>query len=188
MKKFLTVLLALSVVFTYSFSSVGAVFAADNYTVATAKVELEAVKTSQMNLITAVKGTLDFKYDENGNCIEPSGLTDYDQAAVEAAAKALETAAGKAMDDAIKTQLKAIDALIKADTPVTDLGTYKDAVVAAVTSYKSGNLTTKDGFIAALKADTVTLKESKEKTTYDKVMKDIAENYALSKYFRRCYR
>ncbi|MCI5687413.1 MAG: fibronectin type III domain-containing protein [Emergencia sp.] len=181
MKKFLTVLLALSVVFTYSFSSVGAVFAADNYTVATAKVELEAVKTSQMNLITAVKGTLDFKYDKDGNCTE-SGLEDYDQAAVEAAAKALETAAGKAMDDAIKTQVEAIDTAIKTGTEITDLATYKTAVIAAVTSYDSNDLTTKTGFIAALKADTVTLKESKEKTTYDKVMKDIAENYALSKY------
>ncbi len=104
MKKFLTVLLALSVVFTYSFSSVGAVFAAE-YTLDDYAQALTAEKSAQLNYLTSAKNQAvgSYTYDEDG-FTEIDGVK-YMKAALEAAADEVISDLTKEMDAEINNVL-----------------------------------------------------------------------------------
>ena len=113
MKKILTVLLALSVVFTYT---VGTAFAADKTYYATDyATALNAEKATQLGYLESdlnqvVNG---FKYDDNG---EYNG---YAKAAYEAAADDVLDTFGKLMDTAIRTEVDKVPAEGTAAAPST---------------------------------------------------------------------
>ncbi len=72
MKKFLTVLLALSVVFTYSFSAVGSVFAAAA-PASTVDAKVSAEQTTMQKAVEAFAGKIG--YDKNKNLTSIPGVT-----------------------------------------------------------------------------------------------------------------
>ena len=97
MKKFLSVLLALAVAFTFTFGSSMSAFAAE-YTLDDYNTALTAEKTAQIGYMTSAKNQAasSYNYDENGFATI-SGVK-YNKAAIEAAADAVINEISVAMD------------------------------------------------------------------------------------------
>lgn len=135
MKKFLTVLLVISVLFTFSFSSA---FAA-TYTVADYVQALTAEKTNQMTYLENAKtqAVNSLKYED--------GLFEgFSKAAWTAAADAVIADAEKAIDAAIRVQVEAVP------EDGTSVAPYFDATAVAVGSATLANLQTKAGMWEAM--------------------------------------
>ena len=166
MKKFLTVLLVIAVMFTFSFSSA---FAATSYTLDDYATALTAEKTAQLGYMNSAKiqAVNSYTYDEDGFTTEG-----YMKAAYEAAADEVIADATKLMDDAINTVLN------DKDWPKA---TAADKTIVA-NAYKAtmGNLTTKDGMLAAIakKADTL----NKTQAPLTKTFVEGKLNVDMSKY------
>ncbi|MDY3240235.1 MAG: fibronectin type III domain-containing protein [Anaerovoracaceae bacterium] len=135
MKKFLTVLLVISVLFTFSFSSA---FAA-TYTVADYVQALTAEKTNQMTYLENAKtqAVNSLKYED--------GLYEgFSKAAWTAAADAVIADAEKAIDAAIRSLVEAVP------EDGTSVAPYFDATKVTVGSVTLAALQTKDGMWEAM--------------------------------------
>ena len=161
MKKFLTVLLALSVVFTYSFSAVGTVFAAE-YTLDDYSAALTGEKAAQLTYLEKAKDQVIGAYNFDADGFEKVGGT-YMKAAYEAAAKKVIADTTTAMDVAINTVLNGKD-WPKADAPdktvVSDVTTK-----ATVGSETNVDLTTAAGMKKAIEAETNALNKAQAPLT-----------------------
>ena len=166
MKKFLTVLLVIAVMFTFSFSSA---FAATSYTLDDYATALTAEKTAQLGYMNSAKiqAVNSYKYDEDGFTTEG-----YMKAAYEAAADEVIADATKLMDDAINKVLN------DKDWPKTEAA--NKAIVAEAYKVTMGDLTTKDGMLAAIakKADTL----NKTQAPLTKAFVEGKLNVDMSKY------
>ena len=102
MKKFLTVLLALSVVFTYTFGTAGSVFAAEQYSLDDYAKVLTAEKAAQLTYLDKAKAQAvgAYTYDKDGFTTDG-----YMEAAYIAAADKVISDLTTAMDDAINSVL-----------------------------------------------------------------------------------
>ncbi|WP_419080364.1 hypothetical protein [Phascolarctobacterium succinatutens] len=152
--------------FTFSFSSA---FAATSYTLDDYATALTAEKTAQLGYMNSAKiqAVNSYKYDEDGFTTEG-----YMKAAYEAAADEVIADATKLMDDAINTVLN------DKDWPKA---TAADKTIVA-NAYKAtmGDLTTKDGMLAAIakKADTL----NKTQAPLTKTFVEGKLNVDMSKY------
>ena len=141
MKKFLTVLLALSVVFTYSFSAVGTAFAA-TYSASDAEAAMDTEITNQISYLNNAKAQVlnDLPAADNDGLIAFNGGSYFETA--------IAAGADKAIDD-LKTAMvqvknSKLDELT-VTTVIDDLAPYKTAI-ANVTSDKIN----KTGFTAEM--------------------------------------
>ena len=128
MKKFLTVLLALSVVFTYSFSAVGSVFAATpseaTAAAAAAKEEAKTAAESALKTLAYANGNLAFIGDE-----AYAGASVVSKTAVDQAAADLQAEINKEIQ-------KAADSSVTGSADVaTEIGKVKTAYYADVDTY-----------------------------------------------------
>ena len=165
MKKFLTVLLVIAVMFTFSFgTAMAATYTLDDYASA-----LTAEKTAQLGYMNSAKiqAVNSYTYDEDGFTTDG-----YMKAAYEAAADEVIADATKLMDEAIN------DVLNDANWP-KDAAPNK-AIVAEAYSKTMGDLTTKDGMLAemAKKADTL----NKTQAPLTKAFVEGKLNVDMSKY------
>ena len=165
MKKFLTVLLVIAVMFTFSFgTAMAATYTLDDYASA-----LTAEKTAQLGYMNSAKiqAVNSYTYDEDGFTTDG-----YMKAAYEAAADEVIADATKLMDEAIN------DVLNDANWP-KDAAPDK-AIVAEAYSKTMGDLTTKDGMLAemAKKADTL----NKTQVPLTKAFVEGKLNVDMSKY------
>ena len=165
MKKFLTVLLVIAVMFTFSFSSA---FAATSYTLDDYATALTAEKTAQLGYMNSAKiqAVNSYKYDEDGFTTEG-----YMKAAYEAAADEVIADATKLMDDAINTVLN------DKDWPKA---TAADKTVVSAAYASLGDITTATGMKVALekKADTL----NKTQAPLTKTFVEGKLNVDMSKY------
>ena len=165
MKKFLTVLLVIAVMFTFSFSSA---FAATSYTLDDYATALTAEKTAQLGYMNSAKiqAVNSYKYDEEGFTTEG-----YMKAAYEAAADEVIADATKLMDDAINTVLN------DKDWPKA---TAADKTVVSAAYASLGDITTATGMKIALekKADTL----NKTQASLTKTFVEGKLNVDMSKY------
>lgn len=166
MKKFLTVLLVIAVMFTFSFSSA---FASKSYTLDDYATALTAEKTAQLGYMNSAKiqAVNSYKYDEDGFSTEG-----YMKAAYEAAADEVIADATKLMDTAINNVLNGKD-WPQADAP-------NKAIVFEAYKATMGDLTTKDGMLTAMakKADTL----NKTQAPLTKAFVEGKLNVDMSKY------
>ena len=165
MKKFLTVLLVIAVMFTFSFgTAMAATYTLDDYASA-----LTAEKTAQLGYMNSAKiqAVNSYTYDEDG-----FATGGYMKAAYEAAADEVIADATKLMDNAINA------ALNDANWP-KDAAPNK-AIVAEAYSKTMGDLTTKAGMLAemAKKADTL----NKTQAPLTKAFVEGKLNVDMSKY------
>ncbi len=173
MKKFLTVLLALSVVFTYSFSAVGSAFAAESYTLDDYANALTAEKAAQLNYLNSAKAQA-----INGLSFDKDGYADgFMKGAYEAAADKVIGDATAKMDEAINNVLNdtnwpkptapSLDVVRKVTTEFMVKGTKEDITTAA-------------GMTKAMKAETDTLNKTQAPLT--KAAVEAKLDVDLSKY------
>ena len=152
MKKFLSILLALAVGFTFTFGSAMSAFAA-TYDVEAYSNALNAEKQNQINYMTSAKtqAANSYTYDEYG--FTTISGKHYSKAAVEAAADAVIADLSKKMDAAIKSYLDSLS--FPMDT-AADLTTVTNVTtqIGAPASYTDA--TTKAGMLALLAAQTNT--------------------------------
>ena len=152
MKKFLSILLALAVGFTFTFGSAMSAFAA-TYDVEAYSNALNAEKQNQINYMTSAKtqAVNSYTYDEYG--FTTISGKHYSKAAVEAAADAVIADLSKKMDAAIKSYLDSLS--FPMDT-AADLTTVTNVTtqIGAPASYTDA--TTKAGMLALLAAQTNT--------------------------------
>ena len=169
MKKFLTVLLALSVVFTYSFSAVGSAFAAESYTLDDYANALTAEKAAQLNYLNNAKAQA-----INGLSFDKDGYADgFMKGAYEAAADKVIGDATAKMDEEINKVLNTTE-WPKPTAPNLD-------VVRNVTkSFNGQDITTAAGMTAAMKAETDTLNKTQAPLT--KAAVEAKLDVDLSKY------
>ena len=165
MKKFLTVLLVIAVMFTFSFgTAMAATYTLDDYASA-----LTAEKTAQLGYMNSAKiqAVNSYTYDEDG-----FATGGYMKAAYEAAADEVIADATKLMDNAINA------ALNDANWP-KDAAPNK-AIVAEAYSKTMGDLTIKAGMLAemAKKADTL----NKTQAPLTKAFVEGKLNVDMSKY------
>ena len=165
MKKFLTVLLVIAVMLTFSFSSA---FAATSYTLDDYATALTAEKTAQLGYMNSAKiqAVNSYKYDEDGFTAEG-----YMKAAYEAAADEVIADATKLMDDAINTVLNDKD---------WQKATAADKTVVSAAYASLGDITTATGMKVALekKADTL----NKTQAPLTKTFVEGKLNVDMSKY------
>lgn len=138
MKKFLSILLALAVGFTFTFGSAMSAFAADKeYTLDDYNAVFQAEKTAQTSYMKSAKeqAVNSYTYDKDGF------YNDYMKAAYEAAADAV-------IEDALSAADKAINAALNGTFPTT-VAPAKSVVTDCTEQY-----TTKDGMSTALQAKT----------------------------------
>ena len=115
MKKFLTVLLALSVVFTYTFGTAGSVFAADTtYYASDYATALTAEKTTQLGYLES-----DLNQVVNGFTYTDGYYNNYAKAAYEAAADDVLDTFGKLMDTVIREVVDDVPSEGTTDAPST---------------------------------------------------------------------
>lgn len=166
MKKFLTVLLVIAVMFTFSFSSA---FAATSYTLDDYATALTAEKTAQLGYMNSAKiqAVNSYTYDEDGFTTDG-----FMRAAYEAAADEVIADATKLMDDAINTVLN--------DKNWPKAEAADKTIVANAYKATMGDLTTKDGMLAAIakKADTL----NKTQAPLTKTFVEGKLNVDMSKY------
>ena len=165
MKKFLTVLLVIAVMFTFSFgTAMAATYTLDDYASA-----LTAEKTAQLGYMNSAKiqAVNSYTYDEDGFTTDG-----YMKAAYEAAADEVIADATKLMDEAINDVLNGKD-WPKGDAP--DKTIVADAYKATM-----GDLTTKAGMLAKMekKADTL----NKTQAPLTKAFVEGKLNVDMSKY------
>ena len=160
MKKFLTVLLALSVVFTYSFSAVGSVFAAEQYTLDDYNKVLTAEKAAQLTYLDKAKAQAVGAYTFDKDGFTTAG---YMKAAYEAAADKVISDLTTAMDDAINNVL---NGKFPVDTAPDKTVVSNSCVVG------NDDATTAAGMKALLEKETATL---------DKVQAPLTKAYAEGK-------
>ena len=165
MKKFLTVLLVIAVMFTFSFgTAMAATYTLDDYASA-----LTAEKTAQLGYMNSAKiqAVNSYTYDEDG-----FATGGYMKAAYEAAADEVIADATKLMDNVINA------ALNDPDWP-KDAAPDKTIVANA---YKAtmGDLTTKDGMLAEMAKKTDTLNKTQAPLT--KAFVEGKLNVDMSKY------
>ena len=173
MKKFLTVLLALSVVFTYSFSAVGSAFAAESYTLDDYANALTAEKAAQLNYLNSAKAQA-----INGLSFDKDGYADgFMKGAYEAAADKVISDATAKMDEEINKVLNTTD-WPKQDAPDLD----KVRVVTKEFDVKGTkkDITTATGMTDAMKAETDTL--NKAQAPLSKAAVEAKLDVDLSKY------
>ncbi|MEY8369882.1 fibronectin type III domain-containing protein [Anaerovoracaceae bacterium 42-11] len=170
MKKFLTVLLALSVVFTYSFSAVGSAFAATEYTLDDYSKALASEKAAQLTYLDKAKDQAIglYKFDEDGFA------NNFMKAAYEAAAQKVIDKATTAMDAKINDVLNG--------TFPTTAAPDKTVVAEAAKVGPVGNedVTIANNMKAAIKAETDTL--NKVQAPLTKAFVEGKLNVDLSKY------
>lgn len=166
MKKFLTVLLVIAVMFTFSFSSA---FAATSYTLDDYATALTAEKTAQLGYMNSAKiqAVNSYTYDEDGFTTDG-----FMRAAYEAAADEVIADATKLMDNAINTVLN--------DKEWPKTAPADKTIVAGAYKATMGDLTTKDGMLAAIakKADTL----NKTQAPLTKTFVEGKLNVDMSKY------
>lgn len=165
MKKFLTVLLVIAVMFTFSFgTAMAATYTLDDYASA-----LTAEKTAQLGYMNSAKiqAVNSYTYDEDGFTTDG-----YMKAAYEAAADEVIADATKLMDEAINDVLNGKD-WPKEDAP-------NKVIVADAYKATMGDLTTKAGMLAemAKKADTL----NKTQAPLTKAFVEGKLNVDMSKY------
>ena len=173
MKKFLTVLLALSVVFTYSFSAVGSAFAAESYTLDDYANALTAEKAAQLNYLNSAKAQA-----INGLSFDKDGYAGgFMKGAYEAAADKVISDATAKMDEEINKVLNTTD-WPKQDAPDLD----KVRVVTKEFDVKGTkkDITTATGMTDAMKAETDTL--NKAQAPLSKAAVEAKLDVDLSKY------
>ena len=160
MKKFLTVLLALSVVFTYTFGTAGSVFAAEQYSLDDYAKVLTAEKAAQLTYLDKAKAQAvgAYTYDKDGFTTDG-----YMEAAYIAAADKVISDLTTAMDDAINSVLNG--------TFPTSVAPDK-TVVSSVCVVGDDDATTAAGMKALLEKETATL---------DKAQAPLTKAYAESK-------
>ena len=155
MKKFLSILLALAVGFTFTFGSAMSAFAA-TYDVEAYSNALNAEKQNQINYMTSAKtqAVNSYTYDEYG--FTTISGKHYSKAAVEAAADAVIADLSKKMDAAIKAYLDDTSLVsFPMDTPA-DLTKVTKVTTEIGTSAPYTDATTKAGMLALLAAQTNT--------------------------------
>ena len=160
MKKFLTVLLALSVVFTYTFGTAGSVFAAEQYSLDDYAKVLTAEKAAQLTYLDKAKAQAvgAYTYDKDGFTTDG-----YMEAAYIAAADKVISDLTTAMDDAINSVLNG--------TFPTSVAPDK-TVVSRVCVVGNDDATTAAGMKTLLEKETATL---------DKAQAPLTKAYAESK-------
>lgn len=164
MKKFLTVLLVIAVMFTFSFgTAMAATYTLDDYASA-----LTAEKTAQLGYMNSAKiqAVNSYTYDEDG-----FATGGYMKAAYEAAADEVIADATKLMDNAINA------ALNDPNWP-KDVAPNKAIVAEAYSAM--GDLTTKDGMLAEMAKKTDTLNKTQAPLT--KAFVEGKLNVDMSKY------
>ena len=148
MKKFLTVLLALSVVFTYSFSAVGSVFAAE------ATPELDAAKATALAKLEANYNSANKAFEDDSHVYTVEG-TPY---AVTRYASALKEVATKVYNDYKEViqkqyeQAKA-DSSITPDTAFTSANTVASIDYLGLKNVSYDSVDTYDEFVAVVKGE-----------------------------------
>ena len=155
MKKFLSILLALAVGFTFTFGSAMSAFAA-TYDVEAYSNALNAEKQNQINYMTSAKtqAVNSYTYDEYG--FTTISGKHYSKAAVEAAADAVIADLSKKMDAAIKAYLDDTSLVsFPMDTPA-DLTKVTKVTTEIGTSAPYTDATTKAGMLALLATQTNT--------------------------------
>ena len=166
MKKFLTVLLVIAVMFTFSFSSA---FAATSYTLDDYATALTAEKTAQLGYMNSAKiqAVNSYTYDEDGFTTEG-----YMKAAYEAAADEVIADATKLMDNEINKVLN--------DKEWPKTAPADKTIVAGAYKGTMGDLTTAAGMKDALakKADTL----NKTQAPLTKAFVEGKLNVDMSKY------
>ena len=166
MKKFLTVLLALSVVFTYSFSSVGAVFADTTNDAKLAKLN-EAKAVAEKMATTYADDALEAVVEEMKNAMEASQVKDdFDESDYEAAWTAVDVKAAlnKAINDAYTSEAQALT-----NGTSTSFVEADDAAVYAAKVFEMSTCDTDDNELTASAITTnvvSVLKKAAEKTAY----------------------
>ena len=164
MKKFLTVLLVIAVMFTFSFgTAMAATYTLDDYASA-----LTAEKTAQLGYMNSAKiqAVNSYTYDEDGFTTDG-----YMKAAYEAAADEVIADATKLMDNAINAAL---------NDPNWPKDAAPNKAIVAEAYSAMGDLTTKDGMLAemAKKADTL----NKTQAPLTKAFVEGKLNVDMSKY------
>ena len=164
MKKFLTVLLVIAVMFTFSFgTAMAATYTLDDYASA-----LTAEKTAQLGYMNSAKiqAVNSYTYDEDG-----FATGGYMKAAYEAAADEVIADATKLMDNAINAAL---------NDPNWPKDAAPDKTIVAAAYSAMGDLTTKDGMLTAMakKADTL----NKTQAPLTKAFVEGKLNVDMSKY------
>ena len=169
MKKFLTVLLALSVVFTYSFSAVGSAFAAESYTLDDYANALTAEKAAQLNYLNSAKAQA-----INGLSFDKDGYADgFMKGAYEAAADKVIGDATAKMDEEINKVLNTTE-WPKPTAP--DLNVVRNVTK----SFNGHDITTATGMTDAMKAEADTLNKTQAPLT--KAAVEAKLDVDLSKY------
>ena len=158
MKKFLSMLLALTVVFTYTFGAAGSVFAA-TYSLADYSNALQNEKTAQLGYLASAKTQAISKvtFDKYG-----FDTSKYSKAAYEAAADAVIADLTTAMDAAIKTYLEGtkfpmitaadLDTVRKVTTKVGAAETDATTAAGMATLYAAAKNTAGDKVLDAAQA------------------------------------
>ena len=166
MKKFLTVLLVIAVMFTFSFSSA---FAATSYTLDDYATALTAEKTAQLGYMNSAKiqAVNSYTYDEDGFTTDG-----FMRAAYEAAADEVIADATKLMDNAINTVLN--------DKEWPKTAPADKTIVAGAYKGTMGDLTTAAGMKDALAKKTDTLNKTQAPLT--KTFVEGKLNVDMSKY------
>ena len=173
MKKFLTVLLALSVVFTYSFSAVGSAFAAESYTLDDYANALTAEKAAQLNYLNSAKAQA-----INGLSFDKDGYAEgFMKGAYEAAADKVISDATAKMDEAINNVLNDTN-WPKPTAPSLDV--VRKETTGFVVKGTKVDITTAVGMTKAMKAETDTLNKTQAPLT--KAAVEAKLDVDLSKY------
>ena len=165
MKKFLTVLLVIAVMFTFSFgTAMAATYTLDDYASA-----LTAEKTAQLGYMNSAKiqAVNSYTYDEDGF----STTGGYMKAAYEAAADEVIADATKLMDNAINAAL---------NDPNWPKDAAPNKAIVAEAYSAMGELTTKDGMLAEMAKKTDTLNKTQAPLT--KAFVEGKLNVDMSKY------
>ncbi len=172
MKKVLTVLLAIAVVFTFSFGSTVAFAADESYTLDQWSEALQAEKTAQLGYLETAKAQALNAYSfNNEGFVDTTNFKEqtkdvvagYSKAALTAAADAVIEDLTDAMDKAIRDQLN------KDNTYPTDSKPDKD-IVSKATILNGNDCTTKAGMTAELEKRVDKLEETQAPLTKQLVL------------------
>ena len=173
MKKFLSILLALAVGFTFTFGSAMSAFAATEYSFDDYNSTLQAEKAAQLGYVASAKSQAvgSYTYDKDGFTTITGGGTKYMKAALDAAADEVIKEITVEMDKAINNALN---------------GTFPTAtapdktIVSGCTTVSGKDATTMSGMKTLLEAKTDVLNKTQASLT--KAFVEASLTYDASKY------